>query len=274
MNNNEAQAESYSVQTNAVEFDGSRWKHMNTEWDGTRYVVVYFSIDFSGHDRWTGLNGPDHRTEEARAAPLLTRPVCTPIDTASTECVELRQQLLDHIYQVEFLNRPQLKYENQKSEIILFGECTQPYHAKHRHPCKGNELYPALHSLLKKYVDYIMQRPVSHTYSTILLAKNSKCNWHLDKQNVGSSIITALGPYTGGELLVNYKQPFPLFECLSCHMKYHPLRMCRLEQHHTAPDWLPEVWKMVREGKIVLDANTTTRKLLKRVSSKSNQKNK
>ena len=108
-----------------------------------------------------------------------------------------------------------------------------------------------------------MQKPVSHTYSSILLAKNSKCNWHLDKQNVGSSIITALGDYTGGKLLVNHMKSYPLFECLACHMKYHPLRMCRLEQNHTAPDWLPEVWKMVREGKIVLDANTTTRRAIK-----------
>ena len=268
MNHNEAQAESYDLQQNAVEFDGSRWKHMNTEWEGDRYVVVYFNIDFSQHDRWRGLHGPDHRTEEARAAPLLTRPVCTPIDTASMECIELRQQLLHHIYQVAFLNRPQLKYQN-KSEIVLFGECTQPYHVKERHPCKGNELYPALHSLLKQYVDYIMQKSVSHTYSTILLAKNSKCVWHLDKQNVGSSIITALGTYTGGKLLVNHMKSYPLFECLACHMKYLPLRSCRLEQNHTAPDWIPEVWKMVREGNLVLDANTTTRKILKRMSSKS-----
>ena len=176
MNNNEAQAESYDVQQNAYEFDGSRWKHTNSQWEGDRYVLVYFNIDFSQHDRWRGLHGPDHRTEEARAAPLLTRPVCTPIDTASTECVELRQQLLHHIQQVQLLNRPQLKYQNKKSEIILFGECTQPYHVKERHACKGNELYPVLHALLKQYIDFIMQKPVSHTYSTILLAKNKLGN--------------------------------------------------------------------------------------------------
>ena len=106
----------------------------------------------------------------------------------------------------------------------LFGECIQPYHAKGRHPCKANENYPALHALLLQYVDFIMQKPVSTAYSTILLAKNSQCTWHLDKQNVSSSILTAIGPFTGGKLRINHVEPQPLFECLACHMKYHQQR--------------------------------------------------
>ena len=262
MTHNEALAETYDAQENAILFDGSRWYHKNTEWEGDRYVLVYFNIDFSQHDRWRGLHGPDHQTEDARALPPLTQPVCTPINTSSAECVELRRHLLDEIGRVEFMSRPQLKYE-KKSEILLFGECIQPYHAKGRHPCKANENYPALHALLLQYVDFIMQKPVSTAYSTILLAKNSQCTWHLDKQNVSSSILTAIGPFTGGKLRVNHVEPQPLFECLACHMKYHPLRRCRLEQRHTAPDWIPEVWNLVREGSLVLDASTTTRKLIK-----------
>ena len=47
MNLNEAQAESYDLQQNAVEFDGSRWMHTNSQWEGERYVLVFFNIDIS-----------------------------------------------------------------------------------------------------------------------------------------------------------------------------------------------------------------------------------
>ena len=44
---NEELADAYDIQRYSVEIDGSRWPHKNSEWAGDRYVLVYFSTDFS-----------------------------------------------------------------------------------------------------------------------------------------------------------------------------------------------------------------------------------
>ena len=107
---NEELADAYDIQRYAVEFEGSMWYHTNNKWTGDRYVLVYFSTDFSKHDRERGLHDPDTQTEEERARPPLTRPVCTPIDTDSEECAALRAELMEEIQKVNFLNKRQQKY--------------------------------------------------------------------------------------------------------------------------------------------------------------------
>jgi len=42
----------------------------------------------------------------------------------------------------------------------------------------------------------------SHQFQSCIVAKNSQCEWHTDKYNIGHACFTALGDYTGGELLV------------------------------------------------------------------------
>jgi hypothetical protein len=263
---NEELADAYDIQRYAVTFEGSMWYHKNTKWTGDRYVLVWFNTDFSKHDRERGLHGPDTQTEEERARPALTRPVCTPIDTDSEECVALRAELMEEIQKVDFLNKRQRKYSS-KSAVMFFGECTRPYKPKARFPCRGNALYPKLHMLLNQYLEFIVKGP--RTYSTILLAKNSQCDWHLDKQNVSSSVITGLGGYGGGLLLVNHKRPHALFECMQCHLKNACRRTCRVDGEHTAGDWLPEAWAYIKEHGV---SSVQTRKAMKASANQNEQK--
>jgi hypothetical protein len=114
----------------------------------------------------------------------------------------LRHVIAKEIQDCELINQPQSKYSG-KSKIFLFGKCTQPYKHKYRRQTKNTEIYGELYSLLKKYVDYVTgsamasrgESSASEQFPTMLLAKYGKCNWHLDKQNVGHSLITGLGDY-------------------------------------------------------------------------------
>ena len=39
-------------------------------------------------------------------------------------------------------------------------------------------------------------------YHACIIAKNSQCVWHVDKNNLGGAVLTTLGDFTGGELLI------------------------------------------------------------------------
>ena len=261
MVNNEDNAVAYDIKDNVVRFNGARCFHKNAEHTGERIVMVFFNTDFSSHDRWRGLHGPDELTEEIRSQPVVTDPECIPIKTDKT-CITLRNNILEEAKKVDWMNRKQGKYDG-KSNMVFFGHVLKPYQEKARNVTVASLAYPELHKMLNDYIDHIVGPDTASKYSTILLAKNSQCNWHLDKQNIGSSLIHCVGDYKGGELLVNSKEPQPLFECMQCHLSYAPLRKCRLERKHTAPDWLLPTWSYIKAG--ALDHNLTTRKAIKQV---------
>lgn len=65
---------------------------------------------------------------------------------------------------------------------------------------KTNERYPELFDLLIKYGNEIC--PKGFRYTTITINKDMKAKKHIDGGNAGDSIITGLGAFTGGNLLV------------------------------------------------------------------------
>jgi len=266
MYNNERNATTYDLKDHVVHFDGSRWYHKNEKWTGDRTVIVLYNNDFSCHDRWKGLHGPDTQTEEARAQPLLTEPLSIPIDSESSQCIELRRAIMEEVADVEWYHNEQEKYDG-KAQMMLFGHTTRPYKRKARIEASANTKYPKLHQLLKAYMNYLVPRDdgkcTADMFSSILLAKNSQCNWHVDKQNVSSSYITCVGDYQGGGLRVNHAEPQPLYECMACHMAYKCLRVCRRQLKHAGPDYLPLVWGYMKAGLLKQDSELTTRRAIK-----------
>jgi hypothetical protein len=261
MVNNEENATAHDIKNNVLRFNGARCYHKNAEHTGDRIVMVFFNTDFSSHDRWRGLHGPDELTEEIRRQPVVTVPECIPIKSDET-CITLRNNILKEVEKVDWMNRQQVKY-NGKSSMILFGHVLKPYQVKARNITAASIAYPELHKTLNDYIDHIIGPDTANKYSTILLAKNSQCNWHLDKQNIGSSLIHCIGDFEGGELLVNSKEPQPLFECMQCHLSHAALRKCRTERQHTAPDWISPTWNYIKAG--ALEKNMTTRRAIKKI---------
>jgi hypothetical protein len=263
----EANATTYDTNKNVLLFDGSRWSHINAPWIGERITIVFYNTDFSKHDRWRGLQQVDYHTEEARSQPLLTCPVPIPIDTENSECIELRRAIRDAAAHVEFYHSEQEKYDG-KSQMLIFGHTTQPYRPKRRQEARANSKYPELHALLKQYINHLVPagdgKRTSDMYSSILLAKDSQCHWHTDKQNVSSSLITCVGDYTEGGLCVDHTNPQPLFECMQCHLSYKCLRICRRQCKHTAPDWLTVAYGYMKQGLLERDSELTTRRAIQR----------
>ena len=107
MTNNEEHAISYDIKDNVVRFNGARCFHKNAEHTGDRIVMVFFNTDFSSHDRWRGLHGPDELTEEIRRQPVVTVPECIPIETDET-CITLRNNILKEVEKVDWMNRQQV----------------------------------------------------------------------------------------------------------------------------------------------------------------------
>ena len=68
-----------------------------------------------------------------------------------------------------------------------------------------NHRYPELYTALCAYMDALAPGTFgsASTYHTCIVSKNSQCQWHLDKSNIGYAALTALGDFEeGGELLI------------------------------------------------------------------------
>ena len=80
------------------------------------------------------------------------------------------------------------------------------------------------YSLLKKFANWL---DPNCKYTSITLNKNFQTSPHYDANNIGTSMIIGLGPYTGGELVVNEL-------VIDIHEKVHYFDGSLLK-HHTLP---------------------------------------
>jgi hypothetical protein len=83
---------------------------------------------------------------------------------------------------------------------ISFGRVSDRYH--HR---MGQGRYDTKFPELKKAIWELGHKIVPFKFSTVQVNYNYKTKPHIDKNNVGSSLIIGLGNYTGGDLLVEHK---------------------------------------------------------------------
>ena len=76
---------------------------------------------------------------------------------------------------------------------------------KTRGPSRHNSSNSDLLSLLKLFISSAPGVPPDFSFTTIQLNKNRQCLPHVDKNNIGDSVIVALGDFEGGELLIEGK---------------------------------------------------------------------
>ena len=68
--------------------------------------------------------------------------------------------------------------------------------------------YAALYKAVREYLnalapdDNFFGLNERSLYHACIIAKNSQCVWHADKKNLGGAVLTTLGNFTGGELLL------------------------------------------------------------------------
>lgn len=100
------------------------------------------------------------------------------------------------------------------------------YNRIHTHmmnPSRFDAKFPEL----KKAIWALGHQIVPFRFTTVQVNYNYKTKTHIDKNNIGDSVIVGLGDYKGGNLLVEGK-PY--------NIKYHPLMFNGSEMEHgTAP---------------------------------------
>ena len=90
----------------------------------------------------------------------------------------------------------------------------------------ANAKQPELHTLVEDYLDLLLQEGVRGKYQSIYMALNASCKPHCDKNNVGLSVVTAVGDFTGGgELAIDpTRERLP---CQACFKGKQGARVCR-----------------------------------------------
>jgi len=100
------------------------------------------------------------------------------------------------------------------------------YNRIHTHEMNASR-FDAKFPELKRAIWALGHRIVPFRFTTVQVNYNYKTKTHIDKNNVGDSVIVGLGDYKGGDLLVEDK---------AYNIKYHPLQFNGAEMEHgTAP---------------------------------------
>jgi hypothetical protein len=113
------------------------------------------------------------------------------------------KEVVDYLSKIKFEknhNRKNCMMDPHKGECTLtFGQVRRPFHSG-IHDSVWNNRHPDVFQYLKDLIHYL---DPSFQYTSIQVNKNFQCAPHLDKNNVGDSVILACGLFTGGELNID-----------------------------------------------------------------------
>ena len=95
------------------------------------------------------------------------------------------------------VSRPQTWVGKQSS--WLFGRVVNKFKGGKIYEARANTKYPIVYQYLE---DLINTHDEHFRWTTINVNRNIQCKNHVDKNNLGDSIIVGLGDYIGGEFVV------------------------------------------------------------------------
>ena len=212
----------YDIRNRLLLFESQYMMHKNARWSGgNRYAIVFFNkdMDYSMNKRASQrksprslriLNQPKQPTQWLRTQPA-----------TSPEVLQAKTHLLHVLNSIAFPEdrtsglTPSSKYGKHRGTFISLGvtqsrknrakRAAQGMHTR-KNVNQNNVKYERLYSALGAYVNTLTPRffgtSDAHRYQGCIVAKNSQCEWHTDKGNIGPAVITALGTFTGGKLMV------------------------------------------------------------------------
>jgi hypothetical protein len=215
----------FDIHNKMLCFDSHRLMHKNEEWSGTRYVIVLYnkSINYvdSQNDTRSVLiaQAPENRavyiTRNApNPADLLRALEVTNFRVVSEGSVDRRrvakESSRDGLYQGRHKHA---KYGGREARYLSFGISQSRRSRKTRaeeglmtreSSNKNNTVHRQLYDTMLRYfqeIDPNLFGPDARFHACII-AKDMQCEWHKDVANIGPCAIMALGPFTGGRLLV------------------------------------------------------------------------
>ena len=211
---------SYNIHNKIIQSETSVRYHKNAPHTGDRYCIVLYNKNLSYANA----------TERCKRSEMIKQQ--KPIDTHylpvfDTPIVnEYRLELLDVLKKTNFpadrcsaqsITPAHSKYGNNVGQFVSLG-ITASRKSQMERAEKGvftrksintnNMKFPKLYYVFNRYINELHPNLFGENamYHACIIAKNSKCEWHTDKHNIGHAALTCVGEYTGGELLID--EPF------------------------------------------------------------------
>jgi hypothetical protein len=202
--------DTHDIKHTLLEFESSELLHRNDPWEGERYVIVFFNKDVNYKGEYT-----DERSMRLQRQPLQPTRL---LDVQQGQEVQVQRDALLHelertTFSPDRVNsgKAHSKYgENTALNISLGNTLSRSkgvggQRVNKRSEGKNNTKYKDLYAKFREYMGAFAPGVFTGEdakYDMCIIAKDSQCVWHKDTNNIGPAALTALGDFTGGELLV------------------------------------------------------------------------
>jgi hypothetical protein len=210
---------SYDIHERPLVFESTQLFHKNSKHEGTRYSIVLFSKDF----RWADTKSPRvHRTEPFATDKkgLAQSGDAYYLQSGTADVLPLLEALDATTFRPDRCSgkaKPHTKYVDRENSTFLSFGLTLCRRSKQQQAMRGipdrrgvnknNTQHLHLFNQLCQYLNAVHPRLFgldnTYFYSSMIVAKDALCRFHLDSLNKGNACIMGIGDYTGGELLLN-----------------------------------------------------------------------
>ncbi len=208
----------YDIRNKLLRAETSTLRHKNAlHTEGDRYVIVLYNKN---------LNYAGTQTCTRSCAIKAQSPVQTSylLSKDSLLVDQYRKELLSLLSETKFPKErssamsntiSHSKYGSNEAHVISFGISASrksrqvraeagitTRKAVNTNNTKYLRLYQTLYAYLEELHPTLFGFRADHKYHACIVAKNSQCEWHTDKHNIGHACFTALGDYKGGEVMI------------------------------------------------------------------------
>jgi hypothetical protein len=215
----------YDIHHKPLVFESTNLYHRNMVHTGTRYAIVLYNKDYS----WASDRSP--RTHRTDPFPITKKELSVSGDAFALESPvsvktlwTLEPSLLEVLEATSFRpdrcrfgGKPHSKYVNsERSRFLSFGLAMSRKSRKDqmsrgiadRHSInQNNTLHPVLFDMLCTYLTTVHPNLFGlsdqFAFTSLIVARNAMCRFHLDADNRGPACIVGVGDYRGGELLID-----------------------------------------------------------------------
>jgi len=215
---------SYDIRHKIVQAETSTLHHKNAPHIGDRYCIVLYNKNLS----YKNYGDDCKRSKSIQEQEPCHTHYLPVFDTLSIQ--SYRSELLDVLKATKFpkdrcsaLSKTPAhsKYGTNPAHFISLGITASRKSRKERAEQgiltrksvnMNNIKYPKLYYAFSQYINELHPNIFGENamYHACIIAKNSQCEWHMDKYNIGHASLTCVGDYTGGELMVEEKDSYTI----------------------------------------------------------------
>ena len=214
---------SYDIHNKLVQAETSTLRHKNAPHKGDRYCIVLYNknLNYSNGDDCT--RSSNIKKQEPTFTHMLPVFDTLPIQAYRNELLHVLNATNFPKDRCSALSKTPAhsKYGTNTAHFISLGITASRKSQKERAEQgiltrksvnMNNIKYPKLYYAFCQYINELHPNIFGENamYHACIIAKNSQCEWHVDKYNIGHASLTCVGDYTGGQLMVEEKDGYTI----------------------------------------------------------------